>query len=156
MGMRVKPTPLATTATTVIAAVALIGGLSGCGTSAGTSGADAASSTTPTSSATATAMPSATSTTPGAASSKPSTAKAVAVTIKSFMFTVPTSVAPGSQVTVNNQDGENHTVTSTAGGAFDARANAGGSATFTAPTKPGSYPFACGFHSTMKGTLVVR
>ena len=31
-----------------------------------------------------------------------------------------------------------------------------GSATFTAPTKPGSYPFVCTFHANMMARLVVK
>ena len=30
------------------------------------------------------------------------------------------------------------------------------SATFAAPTNPGSYPFVCTFHANMMATLVVR
>ena len=31
-----------------------------------------------------------------------------------------------------------------------------GSPTFTAPTKPGRYPFVCIFHANMMATLVVK
>jgi plastocyanin len=66
-------------------------------------------------------------------------------------------VGPGAKVTVKNQDAENHTVTSVVKGAFDVTAEAGGKpASFTAPTKPGSYPFGCSFHANMKGNLVVK
>ena len=33
---------------------------------------------------------------------------------------------------------------------------AGGTAMFTAPTQPGSYPFGCRVHLFMQGTLVVQ
>lgn len=152
IAMSTKPGHLALLATS---ALALIGALSGCGTSAGTSPSDTNSLTPP--SASATARPTAASSTPDAgASSKPSSASADRITIKSFTFTIPASVAPGSKVTVKNLDSENHTVTSTARGAFAVQADAGASATFTAPTKPGSYPFMCTFHPTMTGKLVVR
>ena len=138
IAMSTKPGRMAIGAT---AALALFGGLSGCGTQESP----------------ATATPTAASTTPHArATSKPSPAATALITIKSFIFTVPASVAPGSKVTVKNLDGENHTLTSTAPGAFGVQADAGGSATFTAPTKPGSYAFMCTFHSTMTGKLVVR
>ncbi|MGI8612722.1 MAG: cupredoxin domain-containing protein [Nocardioidaceae bacterium] len=40
---------------------------------------------------------------------------------------------------------------------FDVNVTAGGgTATFTAPTKPGSYPYHCTYHSSMHGTLVVK
>jgi len=129
-----------------IAAAGLIVGLSGCGSAATTA------TTSPTTSPTSVAP-----TSPAAAPSpSPAAAQAALITIKNFMFTVPPSVAPGSKVSVKNQDAENHTVTSTAPGAFAVQADAGGSATFTAPTKTGSYPFTCTFHPTMKGTLVVK
>ena len=129
-----------------IAAAGLIVGLSGCGSAATTA------TTSPTTSPTSVAP-----TSPAAAPSpSPAAAQAALITIRNFMFTVPPSVAPGSKVSVKNQDAENHTVTSTAPGAFAVQADAGGSATFTAPTKPGSYPFTCTFHPTIKGTLVVK
>ncbi|MEP7018493.1 MAG: hypothetical protein ABI899_10800 [Actinomycetota bacterium] len=63
------------------------------------------------------------------ASSKPSAAAAAPITIKNFIFTVPASVAPGSKVTLMHVDIENHTVTSTARGAFAVQADASGGAT---------------------------
>ena len=77
------------------------------------------------------------------------------ITIKSFTFTAPASVAPGATVTVDNQDGTEHTVTADDGKAFDDDA-AAGTSSFTAPTKPGSYPFHCTIHPSMHGTLVVK
>ena len=65
-----------------------------------------------------------------------------------------TSVSPGATVTVHNLDGLAHTVTAD-GGDFDSPAPAGNSS-FTAPTKPGSYPFHCSIHPEMHGTLVVK
>ena len=78
------------------------------------------------------------------------------ITISDFTFE-PTelSVAPGTEVTIVNEDGTEHTATSTEGG-FDSGAISGGDdGTLTAPGEPGEYPFFCNFHSTMKGTLVV-
>ena len=92
-----------------------------------------------------------------AASSSPEAAHAVMITISNFMYSVPASVAPGTKVTVKNLDSQNHTVTSTMHGVFDITVTAdGGTATFTAPTKPGSYKFVCMFHANMMGTLVVK
>ena len=137
-----------------IAAAGLIVTLTGCGTSATTAGAEA-SSTSNTSSPSPTT--SAMSTSPGAAPGEnASAAEPVLVTIKDFKYTIPSSVAPGSKVTVKNDDAQNHTVTSAPPGAFDVNVPAGGTATFTAPTKPGSYKFICTFHADMTGTLVVK
>jgi plastocyanin len=121
-----------------IAAAAAVVSLSGCGAS-GTAPAPQAAGT-------ATHM-----------SSSPSAAThAVMITISNFMYSVPASVAPGAKVTVKNQDGQNHTVTSTMHGAFDVKVTAdGGTATFTAPSTPGRYTFGCTFHANMMGTLVV-
>ena len=76
--------------------------------------------------------------------------------ISGFAYTVPASVAPGATVSVMNMDGENHTVTADAGNAFDVKATAGTTVTFTAPKKPGSYPFHCTYHSNMHAVLVVK
>jgi plastocyanin len=77
-----------------------------------------------------------------------------AIMIKDFAFTTPASVSPGATVTVHNMDGLAHTVTAD-DGSFDSPAPAGNSS-FTAPTKPGSYPFHCTIHPEMHGTLVVK
>ena len=90
-----------------------------------------------------------------AAASSDAGSEASTITIENFSFTTPDSVSPGATVTVDNQDGTEHTVTSDDGDAFDDRADAGTS-TFTAPTKPGSYPFHCSIHPSMHGTLVVK
>lgn len=77
------------------------------------------------------------------------------MTIKNFKYQTPKSVAPGAKVTVKNMDSTTHTVTVDKGGSFDVSIPGGASATFTAPTKPGKYPFHCKYHSDMHGTLVV-
>lgn len=141
------------------AAAGLIAGLTGCGSSATTAGSAAPSTlshmSTPSSSP-ATSEPS-TSLEPGAAPSTIASAtKPALITIKNFKFTIPASVAPGAKITVRNQDAENHTVTSATKSIFDVTVVAGGTATFTAPMKPGSYMFACSFHANMVGTLVIK
>ncbi len=77
------------------------------------------------------------------------------ITIKNFAYQGPGTVAPGAKITVTNQDSEAHTVTADTGG-FNVTVPAGGSATFTAPTTPGSYAFHCNFHGNMHGSLVVQ
>ncbi|WP_238342891.1 cupredoxin domain-containing protein [Nocardioides cynanchi] len=84
------------------------------------------------------------------------TGAAATVTIKSFAFTGPSSVAPGAKITVKNEDSEAHTLTADGPGGFDVKIDPGASATFTAPTKPGTYPYHCTFHSNMHGTLTVK
>ncbi len=78
------------------------------------------------------------------------------ITIKNFAYQGPGTVAPGAKITVTNQDAEAHTVTADTGGAFNVTVPAGSSATFTAPTAPGSYAFHCNFHGNMHGSLVVQ
>ncbi|HEV7188722.1 MAG TPA: cupredoxin domain-containing protein [Blastococcus sp.] len=90
-----------------------------------------------------------------ASSSSGAGSTASTITIKSFGFTTPASVSPGATITVDNKDGTDHTVTSDTGNAFDDAASPG-TTTFTAPAKPGSYPFHCSIHPSMHGTLVVR
>jgi plastocyanin len=90
-----------------------------------------------------------------ASSSSDAGSTASTITIEDFSFSTPDSVSPGATVTVNNKDGTSHTVTSDTGNAFDDAASPGTS-TFTAPTKPGSYPFHCSIHPEMHGTLVVK
>jgi plastocyanin len=54
-----------------------------------------------------------------------------------------------------NTDDMKHTVTASGAGGFDVTIDANGTGTFTAPAKPGTYPFVCSFHGNMKATLVV-
>ena len=78
------------------------------------------------------------------------------IAIQNFLFVPGTLTVPaGATVTVNNQDGANHTLTAN-DGSFDT-GNIPGHATgrFTAPKKPGSYPYKCAIHPFMTGTLTV-
>ena len=79
------------------------------------------------------------------------------ITIKNFAFTGTLTVKPGEKVTVTNMDSMQHTLTDK-GGKFDTGTinGNGGTATFTAPTQPGSYQLKCTFHPQMSGTLVVQ
>ncbi|HEV2346586.1 MAG TPA: cupredoxin domain-containing protein [Actinocrinis sp.] len=78
------------------------------------------------------------------------------ITIQSFAFSGPLTVAPGATVTVMNDDSVDHTVTADSAGGFDVTVPAHGTATFTAPKTPGSYAFHCSIHPSMKhSTLTV-
>ncbi|MEV7526368.1 cupredoxin family copper-binding protein, partial [Streptomyces sp. NPDC091371] len=79
------------------------------------------------------------------------------VRIKDFKFApAELKVSAGAKITVTNEDSAPHTLTATDAYAFDTGTiEAGKSATFTAPSEPGSYPFFCSFHPQMKGTLIV-
>lgn len=131
----------------LIAVALLVGLLAGCGTT-----------TTPAAPLPATPAP--TSTAAGApagggAAGGPA-ARTQTVVIKNYLFVPdPVSVPAGATVMVDNQDGSNHTVTAT-DGSFDT-GNIPGHATgrFTAPSKPGSYPYKCAIHPFMKATLTV-
>ena len=73
--------------------------------------------------------------------------------ISGFTFSAIT-VKPGATITVTNADSVAHTV-NVNGTHTDLNVPAGGQATFTAPTKPGSYPLTCDFHPRMHGMLTV-
>lgn len=125
----------------IVGAAALLIAVSGCGSSgAGYQGA----SSSPPSASSSGASPSGTSQSP-------------TIAIKNFGYQGPVSVSPGAKITVKNEDAQAHTVTSDDGKAFDAAVGGGGgTAQFTAPTAPGSYPYHCAYHSNMHGTLVVK
>ncbi len=84
---------------------------------------------------------------------------AAVVVIKNFAYSPATlTVAPGTTVTVKNEDSATHTLTATNphNGAFNTGdIQPGSSATFKAPTTPGTYPYICLIHQFMHGTLVV-
>jgi plastocyanin len=76
------------------------------------------------------------------------------IAISNFKFTA-ISVPAGSTVTVSNNDTPTHTVTSDDGTSFNVKVAAGKTATFTAPSTPGTYKFHCNIHSSMHGVLTV-
>jgi plastocyanin len=80
------------------------------------------------------------------------------IVISGLAFSGTMTAKPGQKVTVTNQDSVVHTLTDKKTNLFDTGniPGGGGTATFTAPTKPGSYPFGCRYHPNMQGTLVVR
>ncbi len=82
----------------------------------------------------------------------------VALEISDFSY-VPKEiiVSPGTIIRVTNQDSVGHDVTSDDGTSFKTSLlGKGESATFTAPSTPGKYPFHCSPHPYMKATLTVQ
>jgi len=77
------------------------------------------------------------------------------ITIDSSFNYKTTPVAAGSTVTVKNDSTTQHTVTEDTSGGFNVTIDGGKTATFTAPSKPGTYKFHCNIHSFMHGTLTV-
>jgi plastocyanin len=132
----------------VISAATIIGA-SACGATGTTAGTSAG--TAPATTAPATMDPGM------SASSMGSTGAAAGLTIhiKSFAYTGPSAVPAGASVTVMNMDTEAHTLTAD-DGSFDTVVKAGTSVTFTAPAKPGTYPYHCAYHANMHGTLTVK
>jgi plastocyanin len=100
--------------------------------------------------------PAASSTNTSTTSSAPSASAGAQITISSFTFKTPATVTPGEQLTVSNSDSVEHTVTSDDGNSFNGSVVANGTATLTAPSTPGTYPFHCSIHPQMHGTLVVK
>lgn len=94
---------------------------------------------------------------PGTATTGAVTPGAPTITIKDFEYGAPLTVVPGAVVTVTNMDSAGHTVTAEQGDVFDVDVRgSGGTATFTAPSAPGSYPYYCTYHPNMRGTLIVK
>jgi plastocyanin len=90
----------------------------------------------------------------GASSSASSTGTSTSmIMIKNFMYTIPAKVKPGQKFTVRNEDSVAHTFTS--GSAFTVKVAAKGSASFTAPSKAGTYKITCDYHPNMHATMTV-
>ncbi|MEU4796637.1 cupredoxin domain-containing protein [Streptomyces sp. NPDC023327] len=91
-------------------------------------------------------------------SASPSGGKGAKITIKDFAFEpADLTVAPGTKVTVVNEDSAPHTVTAGGDKPFDTGSIAAGKrATFTAPSRAGKYAYICTIHQYMKGSLTVR
>lgn len=83
--------------------------------------------------------------------------QAAAVTIQNFKFGAPLTVKPGATVTVTNQDSAQHNAVADDGSFKTPLLAKGESATFTAPSKAGTYKYSCTVHASMTsiGTLVV-
>jgi plastocyanin len=81
------------------------------------------------------------------------------ITIQNFTFGAPLTVRPGAMIKVSNMDDAAHDVASDDQEQFRTPLlNQGESATFTAPTEPGTYKFSCTVHGQMQGigTLIVH
>jgi plastocyanin len=110
----------------------------------GTSGSAGSSSSAPASSG-------------AAGSSAPAPAGAASITITNFVYSPATlTVAPGTVITVTNNDTAPHDVDSDDGTSFlTETVTKGGTFTFTAPSTPGTYGYFCSVHPNMRGTLIV-
>lgn len=85
------------------------------------------------------------------------TPAATTITIKNFAYEPPSlTVAPGTKITVINEDEAPHTVTATDHSFDSGMIHGGQRGEFTAPTTPGTYPYICTVHPYMKGTLIVQ
>ena len=104
-----------------------------------------ASPESPSAAASSTAAPSATATAAGPK-----------ISIADMKFSAPLTVTPGATVTVVNSDNVEHTVTADSGNAFNVEIGDAGTATFTAPTQPGTYAYHCTYHPSMHGQLIVQ
>jgi plastocyanin len=94
---------------------------------------------------------------PSAVDSNPSSGVGVPASndlmIESFTFQGP-SVAAGAMVSIVNRDDVVHTVTADLG-AFDITIGPGATATFGAPSIPGTYTYTCVVHPSMAGSIAV-
>jgi plastocyanin len=91
---------------------------------------------------------------PAAAQASPR--KSAAVAIEAFAFAPPTITAKvGQQVTWENHDPAEHTVTAEDGG-FDSGTMAQGATYKTTFDQPGEYRYICALHPGMRGTVVVE
>lgn len=78
------------------------------------------------------------------------------ITIRDFAFGEPLTVAPGTEVTVVNEDSAPHNAND-AGGAWEFELlQQDESTTFTAPDEPGTYDLICTAHPQMSGELIVE
>lgn len=138
----------------VVVLVVTMAGLTGCAASGSNGQTAATNSPAPSVGVSSAAATPSVAGSPGTASG--STVSAAAVTITNFAYRVSGPVTAGQKVTVQNSDDVAHTVTADTGNAFDVNVPAHGTATFTAPSTPGRYPFHCTYHSNMHATIVVR
>ena len=94
---------------------------------------------------------------PPTSTSQPPGSSGPTITIKDFGYSGDLTVKAGAKVNVVNDDAVSHTLTDKATHKFDTGtiAGNGGTGSFTAPSKPGSYPLGCTFHPAMHSTLKV-
>jgi plastocyanin len=89
-------------------------------------------------------------------SASPSPVPGHSIVIRNFAF-VPGAlkVAPGTVISVFNEDMTPHNVTSRNGNFRTGDISGGQSGKFTAPSGAGTYSYICSIHPFMRGTLVV-
>ncbi|MBA2554877.1 MAG: cupredoxin domain-containing protein [Geodermatophilaceae bacterium] len=78
------------------------------------------------------------------------------ITISDFAYGDPLTVAPGTEVTVVNEDPAAHNANDADGAFEEPLISQGESATFTAPEEPGTYDLICTAHEQMSGQLIVE
>jgi len=78
------------------------------------------------------------------------------IQIEGFAFSALDAVAPGTEITVANLDGAQHTLTADDGSFNTGGLDGGATVTITAPEAPGTYTFVCNIHPTMTGSLTVE
>lgn len=134
------------------AAVCASVALTSCSSSKTSTTTNASAATTAASSPASSAAAGGSSSAAGAASGQ--TAQ---ITISGFAYSGDLTVKPGEKVVVTDKDSVSHTLTGKTGN-FDTGpvGASGGTATFTAPTQPGTYALTCSFHPNMHGTLTVK
>jgi len=144
------------TRTALVLATVLIG-LSGCAGGGGTQTSAPATSAgaSPSMSMEPSAPAGSTASGPGSGAAN---AAAATITISNFAYEIPGAVAPGAEVKVINMDTAEHTVTADQNATlFDVEVKEnGGTATFKAPSEPGTYAFHCNYHPNMHGSLTVK
>ena len=143
------------TRTALVLATVLIG-LSGCAGGGGTQ--TTAPATTAGASPSMSMEPSAPAGSTSGQGSGAANAAAATITISNFAYEIPGAVAPGAEVKVINMDTAEHTVTADQNATlFDVEVKEnGGTATFKAPSEPGTYAFHCNYHPNMHGSLTVK
>ena len=143
------------TRTALVLATVLIG-LSGCAGGGGTQA--SAPATTAGTSPSMSMEPSAPAGSTSGQGSGAANAAAATITISNFAYEIPGAVAPGAEVKVINMDTAEHTVTADQNATlFDVEVKEnGGTATFKAPSEPGTYAFHCTYHPNMHGSLTVK
>lgn len=144
------------TRTALVLATVLIG-LSGCAGGGGTQASAPATTagTSPSMSMEPSAPAGSTASGPGSGAAN---AAAATITISNFAYEIPGAVAPGAEVKVINMDTAEHTVTADQNATLfnvEVKEN-GGTATFKAPSEPGTYAFHCNYHPNMHGSLTVK
>lgn len=82
---------------------------------------------------------------------------AVTISIENYVYSPQELRAkPGQAITFTNKDAAPHSVTSDTGEFDSGIIGQNETATFTAPTTPGTYPFYCLPHPNIIGTLIVE